>query len=211
MQTRIVDKCRGQMSRRQEITRPGASLDCTGVAETSRGIRFAQSRVEVAVVRKVRHIRRVLQRDLMMRQLVIVVVAIVMGGCGAGSTPTPSPSPVPAASAPAPAPAAPPVPSANIVSAGGGSWSRCTSAGACVFNGPMRNTGAGCAGSVRGTVTFNNAQNQPLGTYQWSITAMVRPDESFVFTTAPGAIPPNVSSTEGNYSVSPSWTDLRCP
>jgi hypothetical protein len=75
----------------------------------------------------------------------------------------------------------------------------------------MRNTGVGCANAVRGTVTFNNAQNQPLGTYQWSITAMVRPDETFVFTTSPGAIPTSVSDTQGNYSVSPSWTDVRCP
>jgi hypothetical protein len=149
------------------------------------------------------------KQDLMMRRLLIVVVTVVMVGCGGGSTPTASPSPV-AAPAPAPAPAAPPLPAASIVSAGGGSWSRCTSAG-CVFNGPMRNLGVGCASSVRGTVTFNNAQNQPVGTYQWSFTAMVRPDETFVFTTAPGAIPASVSNTPGNYSVSPSWTDVRCP
>ena len=152
---------------------------------------------------------RVLQRELMMQRLLIVAVTVVMVGCGGGSTPTASPSPVPAP-APAPAPAAPPLPTASIVSAGGGSWSRCTSSG-CVFNGPMRNSGVGCANAVRGTVTFNNEQNQPLGTYQWSFSAMVRPDEAFVFTTAPGAIPTSVSSTPGNYSVSPSWTDVRCP
>jgi len=151
----------------------------------------------------------VLQRELIMRRLLMVVVTVVMVGCGGGSTPTASPSPVPAP-APAPAPAAPPLPAANIVSAGGGSWSRCTSTG-CVFNGPMRNIGVGCANSVRGTVTFTNAQNQPIGTYQWGITAMVRPDETFVFTTALGAIPPAVSATEGSYSVSPSWNDVRCP
>ena len=143
-----------------------------------------------------------------MPRLLIVMVALLMVGCGGDSTPTPSPSPVPAP-APTPAPAAP-VPTANIVSGGGGSWSRCSNTG-CVFNGPMRNIGTGCASSVRGTVTFNNAQNQPLGTYQWSITAMVRPDEAFVFTTPVGAIPTSVSSTETNYSVSPAWTDVRCP
>ena len=148
---------------------------------------------------------RVLQRELMMRRLLIVVVAVVMVGCGGGSTPTASPSPVPA-----PAPAAAPIPAASIVSAGGGSWSKCASSG-CVFNGPMRNSGVGCANAVRGTVTFNNAQNQPLGTYQWSISAMVRPDETFVFTTSLGAIPSSVSATPGNYLVSPSWTDVRCP
>ena len=152
---------------------------------------------------------RVLQRGLMMRRLLIVVATVVIVGCGGGSTPTASPSPVPAP-APSPAPAAPPLPAANIVSAGGGSWSRCTATG-CVFNGPMRNTGVGCANAVRGTVTFNNAQNQPVGTYQWSVLAMVRPDENFVFTTALGAIPTSVSSIDGNYSVSPSWTDVRCP
>jgi hypothetical protein len=151
----------------------------------------------------------VLQRELMMRRLLIVVVTVVMVGCGGGSTPTASPSPVPAP-APAPVPAAPPIPTASIASAGGGSWSKCNNSG-CVFNGPMRNSGVGCANAVRGTVTFNNAQNQPLGTYQWSISAMVRPDETFVFTTAPGAIPASVSATQGNYSVSPSWTDVRCP
>jgi hypothetical protein len=142
-----------------------------------------------------------------MLRLLIVVVAVVMVGCGGDSTPTPSPSPVPAS---APAPPAAPVPTAFIVSAGGGSWSRCSATG-CVFNGPMRNVGTGCANAVRGTVTFTNTQNQPLGTYQWSITTMVRPDEAFVFTTAVGAIPTSVSSTEGTYSVSPSWTDVRCP
>jgi len=152
---------------------------------------------------------RVLQRELIMRRLLMVVVTVVMVGCGGGSTPTASPSPVPAP-APSPAPAAPPLPAANIVSASGGSWSRCSSVG-CVFNGPMRNTGVGCANSVRGTVTFNNAQNQPIGTYQWSFTAMVRPDETFVFTTALGAIPSSVSAAQGNYSVSASWTDVRCP
>ena len=153
---------------------------------------------------------RVLLRELMMRRLLIVVVTVVMVGCGGGSTPTASPSPVPAP-APAPAPAAPPIPTASIVSAGGGSWSKCSTSGGCVFNGPMRNTGVGCANAVRGTVTFNNELNQPLGTYQWSISAMVRPDEAFVFTTSPGAIPASVSATQGNYSVSPSWTDVRCP
>jgi len=148
----------------------------------------------------------VLQRELMMRRLLIVVVTVVMVGCGGGSTPTASPSPVPA-----PVPAAPPIPTASIVSSGGGSWSKCNNSG-CVFNGPMRNSGVGCANAVRGTVTFNNAQNQPLGTYQWSISAMVRPDEAFVFTTALGAIPLSVSTTpDGNYTVSPSWTDVRCP
>jgi hypothetical protein len=145
------------------------------------------------------------KQDLMMRRLLIVVVTVVMVGCGGGSTPTASPSPVPA-----PVPAAPPIPTASIVSAGGGSWSKCNNSG-CVFNGPMRNSGVGCANAVRGTVTFNNGQNQPLGTYQWSISAMVRPDEAFVFTTALGAIPPNVSAAQGNYLVSPSWTDVRCP
>ena len=154
---------------------------------------------------------RVLQRELMMQRLLIVVVTVVVVGCGGTSTPTASPSPVPApAPAPAPATPPPPIPSASIVSAGGGSWSRCASSG-CVFNGPMRNIGVGCANAVRGTITFNNEQNQPLGTYQWSISAMVRPDETFVFTTAPGAIPSTVSSTPGSYSVSPSWTDVRCP
>jgi hypothetical protein len=40
---RDQNKNRGQMSRRHEISRPRGSWDCTGVEESSRGIRFAQS------------------------------------------------------------------------------------------------------------------------------------------------------------------------
>lgn len=125
----------------------------------------------------------------------LIVVAVVASACG-GSPVKPTPPPPP------------PILAANIVSLGGGLFSLCNFAG-CIFQGPMRNDGAGCANTVRGTVTFNNAQNQPLGTFQWSIaaTTVVRPSESFVFTS--GLLPAGMSATT-TYRVEPAWTNIRC-
>lgn len=134
-----------------------------------------------------------------MKTYLLVLALIGVSACGG--------SPIVATPPPAPVP----IPSAHLISTGGGTWTACTTVG-CIFNGPMRNDGAGCGNAVRGTIAFNNSANQPVGTYQWSISAatVIRPGEAFVFSTGFGVIPLSVSNSPGTYLVTPAWTDVRC-
>lgn len=127
----------------------------------------------------------------------IVLGALMLAACG-GSPAAPTPTP----------PVPTPIPPASIVSTGGGSFSVCNQFG-CIFNGPMRNSGTGCANTVKGTVTFFDAQQAGLGTFQWSIAAatVVRAGESFVFTTSLLSAALQATAT---YRVDPAWTDVRC-
>lgn len=132
-----------------------------------------------------------------MKCVLIAVALLSLSACG-GSPAAPAPTP----------PAPTPIPAAAIVSAGGGTFSFCNQFG-CIFDGPMRNSGAGCANAIRGTVTFTNGQGQLLSTLQWNIASatIVRPGENFVFTVSgPGTL-----STTATYRIDPSWTDVRCP
>lgn len=137
-----------------------------------------------------------MQRRFMIAALLALVVA-----CG-GSNTAPTRTPAPA-----------PIPPAQIVSGGGGSFINCLlTIDVCDFQGELRNSGAGCANDVRGIVRFFNASGQQLYTaFSWSLTAtqVIRPNESFTFR-ARGVQPASGLQATATYRVEPSWTDVRC-
>ena len=130
-------------------------------------------------------------------RLAFALSALLLVACGGDSPSGPS--------------AAANIVAANIVSAGGGNFTLCNSVGCVGFNVPLRNTGAGCASEVRGTVTVMTGQQQPVGTWQWVVSTTMRPGETVVATANPSqtsAITSNAQVT--SYTVSPSWTNVRC-
>lgn len=122
--------------------------------------------------------------------LLAVFVAVTVSACGGQSPTTPT----------APAP----IPAAQIVSLGGGTFTSCNII-SCFVTFPMQNQGVGCASGIAGTVTFSNASG-PLGAEQWTHTPTVRANESFVVSRTV-AVGFNAATS---YRMDPAWTNVRC-
>ena len=103
------------------------------------------------------------------------------------------------------------LPTANIVREGGGAWVNC-GLSVCDFIGDARNSGLGCANTVRGVVIFLDAASAQLGpSMSWQISpasSVFRPGELFTFGVQ------NVSRSIVDVTVATnmefSWTDVAC-
>ena len=93
------------------------------------------------------------KKVLVMSLLLILVLGACGGGSSGGNPVTPTPAPT--------QPTAPPlIPAANIIAFGQGQLLSCFFS-QCDFQGEARNTGLGCADTVRGTTKFFNTN--PVG------------------------------------------------
>ena len=126
---------------------------------------------------------------------VVLLAALTIGGCG--NSPT--------------APAAPPpIPAANLVAEGGLTLLTPACMFTCAFQGQLRNTGAGCANTIRGTTRFFNSAGTELAALGWSKAAsfVVRPGELMSYNVA--FVPRSVVDQASTFSTEASWTNVRC-
>ena len=128
-----------------------------------------------------------------MRRLILPLLWLALSLACGGDTPT----------APAPPPA-------QLVSQDGG-WVNCFPTGNCQFQVSVRNTGAGCALAVTGSVRFFSSTNVQLGpTVAWTLPSsrILRPNEVGVALTSfqDGAIVTGTST----FLNEPAWTNTGC-
>ena len=141
-----------------------------------------------------------------MRYLFSVVLAMGLVSCDGRSTPTSPTLPQ----------QTPPVTlaKANIVSAGGSQWVNCLFG--CAFQADGRNTGPGCARSVRGVTRFFDKGNMQVGaSYSWSLAAdaVLRVNELFTYRTvfsASTVVPTAVVEATTSFTTEFFWTDTAC-
>jgi hypothetical protein len=135
-----------------------------------------------------------------MRALTLVTVAsLSLVGCGGSGSPA------------APTPPPPP-PAAQLVIDGDGAWRQCSSIlGLCIFQGGLRNTGAGCAGNVRGVTRFIDANGTQSAPFNWTLpaaAAVLRPNEVVAYQI--NAVPFALSTTSTRYQTEPAWDNVAC-
>lgn len=144
----------------------------------------------------------------MPRSTLLLVFALLCSACGADAPASP-------AAAPAPTPTPTPAPTANVVSLTGAAWVSCLPAiggfaGSCQLQGQIKNTGAGCAGTVRGTTVFLNGSQTIGSPAAWSVNASVvmRSGETLVYLTT--SEPLSVVNVGPGYITTPSWSNVPC-
>ena len=143
------------------------------------------------------------KKVLVMSLLLILVLGACGGGSSGGNPVTPTPAPT--------QPTAPPsIPAANIIAFGQGQLLSCFFS-QCDFQGEARNTGLGCADTVRGTTKLFNGSQQVGTTFSWTLesTRVIRVNEAFTYRTYVGSA---VSAGSFNrYETEAAWTNVRCP
>lgn len=122
-----------------------------------------------------------------------VVLLLVAAACGGGgSSPTPQP-----------------IPPAAVTAVGPSQWVNCLPlVNLCTFQAEIKNVGSGCASDVRGTTRFENSGGTVLGSFNWTGPALLRSNETFVYTIP--NVPANIWSIPTQFVTQPSWTDVRC-
>lgn len=130
------------------------------------------------------------------KALALVPMVTLLAACGGSQSPVVASTPTP-------------LPAANLVTSGAGTWLLC--AVNCVFQGDGRNLGSGCARDVRGVTRFYGASGEQLGSaFAWSLAATrtVRPNEAFVYLVT--LVPTDINSRMRQYRSEVAWTNVAC-
>lgn len=122
-----------------------------------------------------------------------LLIVACSGGGGGGSSPTAAPMP------------------ANIVHTGVLTTTACAG-GQCLYSLEHRNTGAGCANTVRGVVRLMNNNGGVVQRDEWVFNpgTMIRPGEAFVVDNECCFTTKNWKKADF-YTAEVSWNDFTCP
>ena len=144
-----------------------------------------------------------------LRVFVVGVMSLVVVSCGNNSGRSPT--------APSQSPSPPPIPSANLQSAGQGSWISCTSRSrlGCYWSGSLQNVGSGCASGTTAIVRFFDGNDQQLGSdvqvgAAGGLSSLTIRSQEIVALTSTRLVAWDIVDGAETFLLSPTWNNVEC-